>query len=155
MAGWISPTRFFYEALAVGEYRCLPEQSGFTISEDATQRATNSSAFFVVGYAGHDPTATEFSCEGWYWGVLPSLLVGLTIRYAAAGAMHGFNRAQQTKKPLLCMCKKNKRIFVMVFTYMITLGGLISVTTWLFTKDKPYEDITIDEILGDYVFGNL
>ena len=53
------------------------------------------------------------------------------------------------------MCKKNKRIFVMVFTYMITLGGLISVTTWLFTKDKPYEDITIDEILGDYVFGNL
>jgi hypothetical protein len=30
-AGWISLTRFFYEALAVGDYRCLPEQSGYTI----------------------------------------------------------------------------------------------------------------------------
>ena len=43
LAGWLSPTRYFYEALAVGEYRCMPEQSAFTITDEAVNRPYNTS----------------------------------------------------------------------------------------------------------------
>jgi regulation of enolase protein 1 (concanavalin A-like superfamily) len=77
-AGWISPTRFFYEALTVGEYRCLPEQSGYTIEETSINRQANTSMTIVLGYAGHDYNAVRWSCSGWYWSVLPVLLIGFT-----------------------------------------------------------------------------
>jgi hypothetical protein len=150
-AGWIAPTRFFYEALAVGEYRCLPEQSGFTIGEEATNRAWNSSAFAVVGYAGHDPTATERSCTGWYWSVVPSLLVGFTVRFAATGAMHAFNRAQQTKKPLMCVMKSDKRVFATVVLYLVILCGLFVLTTWLFLREVPYVEVDRTDVLSQYI----
>jgi hypothetical protein len=150
-AGWMAPTRFFYEALAVGEYRCLPEQSGFTIGEDALNRAWNTSALSVVGYAGHDPSATERSCAGWYWSVLPSILIGFTIRFAAAGAMHGFQRAQQTKRPLMWVMKADKTVFATVIMYMVILCGLFIVTTWLFVRDVPHHEVDRDDVLSRYI----
>lgn len=150
-AGWIAPTRFFYEAIAVGEYRCLPEQSGFTISSNATSRAWNTSALAVVGYAGHDPTASQVSCDGWYWGALPALCVGLTIRYAANLSMHAFSRAQQTKKPLMCVMKNDKQVFGRVILYVLWLCCLIALSTWLFLRDVPYVEVEREDVLDEFL----
>jgi hypothetical protein len=89
LAAWFSVTRFFIEGLAVSEHRCLPEQSGWTVSEYSVNFDRNNTLMFFerFGYAHHDPNATLVSCNGFYWGVLPSVFVGITIRYAAFLAM--------------------------------------------------------------------
>lgn len=154
-AGWMSPTRFFYEALAVGEYRCLPEQSGFTIQETSINRATNSSLMILFGYAGHDYNAVRYSCSGWYWSVLPSFFVGLTVRYLAIGAMHTFFRGQQTKKPLWKVMRKSGRVTKIVVAYLLVFAGLVVFTTWSFTRDVPFDEpepLTRAQILDKYGF---
>ncbi|KAL3921731.1 MAG: hypothetical protein SGILL_002591 [Bacillariaceae sp.] len=139
-AGWISPTRFFYEALAVGEYRCLPEQSGYTIEETSVNRQANSSMTVILGYAGHDYNAVRWSCSGWYWSVLPVLLIGFTIRYLAIGAMHTFYRGQQTKQPLLYVIRRSRRVAITALLYFLAFAALFSITTWLFVRDQPFEE---------------
>lgn len=151
-AGWIAPTRFFYEALAVGEYRCLPEQSGFTITDTAINREWNTSMLSALGYAGHDPYAVERSCKGWYWSVGPALLIGLTVRFGAALAMHGFQRAQQTKKPLTYEMRHSKGVAFRVTLNVVVLLGLIVLTTWLFARDLPYDYVEIEPDLTKYFF---
>ncbi|KAG7372253.1 ABC transporter [Nitzschia inconspicua] len=139
-AGWISPTRFFYEALTVGEYRCLPEQSGYTIEESSVNRRANSTMTIVLGYAGHDYGAVRWSCNGWYWSVVPVLLIGLTIRYLAVGAMHAMYRGQQTKKPLFNEMRKKKRVAIAVTFYCLGFAVLFTLTTWLFIRDQPFAE---------------
>jgi hypothetical protein len=153
-AGWISPTRYFYEAIAVGEYRCLPEQNGFTIDEGATNRLYNTSLLAIIGYAGNDPSATVKNCGGWYWSAPIALLVGLTIRVLALGAMHGLNRAQQTKKPLRQMLPADLKLFRAVIFYCVFLVGLVAVTTWLMIRDAPFPEKTRDrtDIIADLLF---
>jgi len=139
-AGWISPTRFFYEALAVGEYRCLPEQSGYTIEPSSINRLTNSSMTIVLGYAGHDYSAVRWSCSGWYWSVIPVILIGCTIRYLAIGAMHSLYRGQQAKKSLLYVMRRNARVAAVTLIYCLGFVALFFVTTWLFVRDQPFEE---------------
>jgi hypothetical protein len=151
-SGWVAPTRFFYEALAVGEYRCLPEQSGFTISELAINREWNTSMLSAIGYAGHDPYAVERSCDGWYWSVLPAILIGITVRYGAALAMHGFQRAQQTKKPLTYEIRQHRGVAMQVVIYLIVLLALIGFTSWAFVRDLPYDYVELEPDLTKYFF---
>jgi hypothetical protein len=80
LTAWLSPTRFFYEALIVGDLRCLPEQTGMTVEHESTNFPRNYTVVQQLGLAGHDLNSTLQSCNGWYWDVLPSLLVGLTVR---------------------------------------------------------------------------
>jgi len=140
VAGWISPMRFFDEAIAVGEYRCLPEQSGFTIKEISRNRKANSTMMRELGYAGHDHNAVRWSCDGWYWSVLPVILIGFTVRYLAIGAMHTFFRAQQTKKPLFYVIRNSCCVASIVTVYCLGLVALFSLTTWLFVQDQPFEE---------------
>lgn len=154
-AGWISPTRFFYEALTVGEYRCLPEQSGFTIQETSINRSTNSSMILLFGYAGHDYNAVRYSCNGWYWSVLPAVLVGFTVRYVAIGAMHTFFRGQQTKKSLRQEMRRSRKVAVFILIYFLVFAGLVGLTTWLFIRDVPFDEpepLTKAELLAKYGF---
>jgi hypothetical protein len=139
-AGWISPTRFFYEALAVGEYRCLPEQSGYTIETSSVNRPANSSLTIALGYAGHDYSAIRWSCNGWYWSVVPVLLIGVTIRYLAIGAMHAMYRGQQTKRPLSYVIRENSRVAVATLFYCLGFAFLFSLTTWLFVRDLSFDE---------------
>ena len=140
LAGWISPTRYFFEALAVGEYRCLPEQSGFTIETDSLNRLSNSTMMSAIGYAGHDLNAVHRSCGGWYWSVVPVILIGLTVRYVAIGAMHACFRAQQAKKPLMYVMKRDRSVAIITILYCFGFAALFSVTTWLFIRDQPFEE---------------
>lgn len=155
VAGWLSPLRFFLEAITVGEYRCLPEQSGYTIETNSFFRLSNSTMMLLSGYAGHDFNAVRFSCDGWYWSVIPVLLIGITVRYLAIGAMHACFRGQQAKKPLIHACKKNRYVAAMILLYCIGLVALISVTTWLFVRDQPFEEnfaLTQAQLAEEYGF---
>lgn len=154
-AGWVAPTRFFYEALTVGEYRCLPVQSGFTIPDSAENRQWNTSMMVNLGYAGNDPPATLRSCSGWYWSVVPAILIGITVRYMAILAMHGFGRAQQTKKPLLHMMKKDKKTMLNVIVFIIILAGLLCLTTWTFLRKTPWELKEVGDNFRDSIFDNI
>lgn len=89
LAAWFSVTRFFVEGLTVSEHRCLPDQSGWTVSDNAVNFDRNNTLMFFerFRYGYHDPNATRVSCDGFYWGVLPSICIGITIRYAAFLAM--------------------------------------------------------------------
>eukprot|EP00538_Stauroneis_constricta_P012480 CAMPEP_0119548188 /NCGR_PEP_ID=MMETSP1352-20130426/2157_1 /TAXON_ID=265584 /ORGANISM="Stauroneis constricta, Strain CCMP1120" /LENGTH=1292 /DNA_ID=CAMNT_0007593377 /DNA_START=125 /DNA_END=4003 /DNA_ORIENTATION=- len=139
-SGWISPLRFFIEALTVGEYRCMPEQSGLTVAADTLNFPRSKAALSVSGMAGHDINATLRSCSGWYWGLLPSIFVGITIRFAAVGAMHAFNRGKQTKKPLLFVIKNNKRALYVFIGFWVILAGLFGFTCWTMVREAPTDD---------------
>jgi hypothetical protein len=148
IAAWLSPTRFFIEGLAVGEHRCLPPQSGWTVADDSVNFDRDYTLMRTeqVSYAMHDPNATIPSCEGYYWGLLPSFCVGLTIRYAAFMAMHIFNRAPQTKKPLLFELKRSMELRMYAFLSLACLFLLGWVTTWLYSRDidRSYEFIGLE-----------
>jgi hypothetical protein len=153
LAGWLSPTRYFYEALAVGEYRCMPEQSIFTITNEAVNRPYDSSMIISLGYAGHDPTATRRSCNGWYWSVLPVILIGITVRYAALLAMHGFNRSPQTKKSLFHVMSRDKGVAFRVIINVLILGALFGVSTWAIRRDVSFTqpEKTREDYVGEYL----
>jgi hypothetical protein len=151
LAGWLSPTRYFYEALAVGEYRCLPAQSGFTVEDESVNFPRDSTILAIMGVAGHDPNASQQSCNGWYWSVLPSIFVGLTVRFAAGLAMHTFNRSQQTKKPLLFEMKRDRKVTIVVVAMCVALFGMGCLTTWLYSRDleADFQTTELDDFTGD------
>lgn len=124
----------------MGEYRCFPEQSGFTIGTLENDRQSSSTMMVQLGYAGHDLNAVRMSCNGWYWSVIPAICVGLTVRYLAVGAMYACFRGQQAKKPLLYVMKRDCFLAVRVLLYVSGAVGLFCVTTWLFVRDKEFEE---------------
>ena len=89
IAGIFAPSRFFIESCAVGELRALEVQHGFTeyvLFADEGNHTTSklvSVGFNSTSIGMHDPFVHEHSSRGWYWGLLPAIFVGLTIRVAA------------------------------------------------------------------------
>ena len=93
ISGLLSPSRFFMESLMVNEYRSTPLQHGHTINfeesmnatfyEDFRTRTKFFDAFSYRGLAENDSSVTVRTNMGWYWGVLPSIFVGLAIRFLA------------------------------------------------------------------------
>lgn len=124
--------------MAVSEWRCLPQQSGFTIEPYAVNFPMADSAFSFVGVAGHDLTVTERSCSGWYWCVPAVIFVGLAVRFGAFGAMHGFYRAEQTKKPLLKVIGRERKTLLMVIIYFLILAGLMAAGSYFMFRNVHY-----------------
>jgi hypothetical protein len=150
LSAWLSPTRFFYEALTVGDLRCLPEQTGMTVEHESVNFPRNYTVIRQLGLAGHDMNATLQSCDGWYWDVLPSLLVGLTIRFAAGLAMHAFSRAQQTKRPILYAMKHSHivKVWVIGMTLVLILLGI--GTSFSYTTDRKHDFEMNENLLEEY-----
>ena len=94
----------------------------------------------LLGYAGHDYEAVRWSCDGWYWSVIPVLFIGFTIRYLAIGAMHAFYRGQQTKKPLFYVIRRDSRVAMATILYFFGFAALFALTTYLFVRDQPFEE---------------
>jgi hypothetical protein len=139
--GFVSPTRYFIEA--------LPEQSGFTQTAIATNFPEELNSFALIGLAQNDPNVREQSCSGWYWGALPALLVGLTIRWAAAGAIHVSERSKQAKKPLWKEVKqqtaqKGLSIFkstgMLVVVFVVVFTALFSLASWTILRSPGTAD---------------
>jgi hypothetical protein len=150
LTAWLSPTRFFYEALMVGDLRCLPEQTGMTVEYESVNFPRDYTVIRQLGLAGHDLNATLQSCDGWYWDVLPSLLVGLTIRFAAGLAMHTFNRAQQTKKPLRYEMKRSGCVKCWVIGMILALLFLGIFTASSYTADEPHLFVSSEVLVEEY-----
>ena len=81
MSGIFSPTRFFIESMIVGEYRCLSSQYGYVVDSDANGISFESTIFYQRGMGLWDSEHLKHqSCTGWFWGVFPSVMVGLSLR---------------------------------------------------------------------------
>lgn len=137
--GFFSPTRYFTEGLAVSEHRCLPPQTGFT-QENAPNFPPDKSTFAILGLAENDLNVTERTCDGWFWYVLPAMMVGLTVRFIAGGLIHVVGRSQQAKQSLIKdmafeMRNPGPKTTVMWFaSYIILLLFLLTVTSWLILR---------------------
>lgn len=89
IAGIFAPSRFFIEMTSVAEFRTLEIQHGFTnytVLDEGYDDATGT--FLSVGFNStsmgiNDPLVHEESRAGWFWGVLPSILIGLALRVLA------------------------------------------------------------------------
>jgi len=120
-SGLLSSTRFFVEAMAVAEARSLPIQSGFTSLQG---EAVEAGSFRMLHYGFNDfSEVNERSYNGWYWGVLPSLFVGLWIRWLALGLVYV---SKQIEKPPSHKHSSTSRLW---FTgYMLVSGGLLAAS---------------------------
>lgn len=139
-SGFVSPTRYFIEGVAVAEHRCLPQQSGFTrIPEISANLPLDFTSFAFVNLGLNEPNLMSRSCNGFYWGVIPALLVGFTVRYLAAGVIHLSDRSKQIKKPVFTVIKsRNKqessRFLTVSGIYLAGLGSLFGVCCWLILR---------------------
>jgi hypothetical protein len=87
--------------MIVQEQRCLPQQSGYTLDADlSVSFPLPLTSFSLTSLAGNDLSVVQRSCSGWYWSFWPAFMVGLTVRYLAAGLIHVSDRGKQAKKSL-------------------------------------------------------
>jgi len=100
MCGLFSPTRFFIETVVVSDFRCLLEQTGFSQGENSVNFPEEKKSFTKIHLGLRDKSVGSHRCNGWYWGYLPSFLVGLAIRVSAGLLLHMVNRSKQSKVSL-------------------------------------------------------
>jgi hypothetical protein len=131
LSGFLSPTRFFVESLAVAEWRCLPSQSGFTVSQDAVNFPMTYSSTSFLHLAQNDPNVVERTFQGWYWGVLPAFMVGLTIRVLAGGLIHVSDRSKQAKRSL---SRELPKLKWHILFFVLVVAGMAAVTVWLMLR---------------------
>jgi hypothetical protein len=138
-SGLTSVTRFFIEGMAVEELRCLPEQSGFTVDPTSVNFPIDSvGSFHLVGLGQNDLAVVQRSFRGWYWGVLPSFMVGLSIRVLAMGTLHVSDRSRQNKKSLMYELRKDPLFRNRTFYYMVAcvlvVTSLFATSAWLVVR---------------------
>lgn len=74
-------------------------------------------------------------CNGWYWGVLPAFVVGLTIRWIAGGVNHLSGRPQQAKKPTTTALANRKESQVALSFFLTVLVALVALSVFLVLRD--------------------
>jgi hypothetical protein len=140
-SGVTSVTRFFIEGLAVQELRSLPEQSGYTVQPSSVNFPIGDvGSFTLVGLAQNDLSVVQHSGNGWYWGVLPAFMVGLTVRVLALGTLHVSDRPRQNKKPLMYELKREpllrNRTFYYLVACVVSVLSLFSISVWLIITER-------------------
>lgn len=80
LAGLLSPTRYFVEALVVSDVLCLPEQYGWT--KDPQSSNIDFNALDQLGLAKKD-VHVERNCRGWGYATPRLLITGLLLRVLA------------------------------------------------------------------------
>ena len=93
-------------------------------------------SFRILGQGLDDfGTVTQRSFVGWYWGVLPALTVGVLIRWVAAGAIHVSDRSKQAKKSLFFTLNEDKRRYLVLGFYYMTLACLFGAASFFLTQE--------------------
>lgn len=125
-----SPARFFIEAMAVAESRCLPVQSGFTnLGQNLRGEALQVASWNLLGLGQNDlGTITQQSTKGWYWSVLPAFLAGVWLRWVSLGLIHISERPKQAKKPFYEIL--DARLIFNICLYVIIFGCLLGGAIW-------------------------
>jgi hypothetical protein len=161
-SGFVSPTRYFVEGLVVHEQRCLPYQSGFTVEPYAFNFPLYATVSAQAHLGQHDRAVVQHSCDGWYWGILPAFVVGVTVRYLALGAIHSFYRSKQAKKPYWSDLSRRprcqNRTFLIFVAYVIMFVELFALASWLILGSRgesgiwdPATDPMLNETLSNEV----
>jgi len=132
-AGLVAPGRFFIEAYAVNEAKCLAPQSGFT---SQTLLAVGATPFHTMGMGAKDPNVAIRSCDGWYWNYLPMFLVGLTVRFLTGMVMHGASRTKMPRTPLLKVLRGDRNKLMTYVVVLLAFVGLLVVTLWSFLAER-------------------
>lgn len=141
LLGFMSSTRYFVETIAVTEHRCLPAQSGFTLTDSATSFPLDMNSFAILGLAQNDfDNVIQRSCDGWYGDFLPPVFVGLTLRWLAAGLLHVAGRSKQAKRSLRQELASREGVefrhfFLGVAGYLAVLVLLFALASWLILRE--------------------
>ena len=132
---FFSSPRFFTETLSVSDAKCLPSQSGFTVSTnpDSVNFPEGKSSFDMLFWGQNDLHITDAGCNGWYWNVWPALFVGLTLRYLSFGIINSFNLEMHAKKSFWFQLRHQGSsrlylsvgIFCAVFVVMFTISAVL------------------------------
>lgn len=130
-SSFIGIPRFFTESLVINEIKTTPEQHGFTWADNDSSIFEKSSYF--LRYGGNDSDVYGMSKNGWYWGVLPSIFVGLTIRTLGFILIHACNRPNRLKQKLSSDLKNNSSVqigsvlFVGLFTGFAVIAAILFI----------------------------
>jgi uncharacterized membrane protein YidH (DUF202 family) len=81
--------------------------------------------------AQNDPNVVERTFQGWYWGVLPAFMVGLTIRVLAGGLIHVSDRSKQAKRSL---SRELPKLKWHILFFVLVVAGMAAVTVWLMLR---------------------
>lgn len=116
---------------------CLQVQSGFTgLGPNFQGEALQAASFQITGQGLNDfGNITQRSFDGWYWGALPAFIVGVLIRWVAAGAIHVSDRSKQAKKPLFHTLNERKTRYLVLGFYYLVLIGLFGAASFLFLRE--------------------
>lgn len=146
LCGFISPTRYFIEGVAVQEQRAMPVQSGYTVNSTSVNFPVEFvGGFTLVGLAQNDSSVVQHSYNGWQWYILPALFVGLTVRLMALGALHLFDRPKQNRKGLFYEMRQRpsfrNRISLNVYGFLVVLAGMFYVSIIFINLDYGSDGI--------------
>merc|ERR1711862_212860 len=101
----------------------MPPQYGWALDPNAFISTVDETVPAIIGYAKNDlEVATEQSCYGWYWSVLPAVCVGLFVRVFGGALIHVVDRAKQIKKPVTHELINNRKFlfcFVVFFMWIV------------------------------------
>ena len=124
----------------VSRFASLQAQSGFTdLGENLmdNDESVKVASFQIVGQGLDDfENVTTRTCTGWYWGCMPALVVGITVRWLAAGVIHVSGRSQQAKKPIQETLTTDFYSFASLLAYLAVFGGLIAIAVLLITYQQ-------------------
>lgn len=158
VCGIFSPCRYFVETSAVEEYRSLPAQYGWTVEPYAVnypfdlqgvmamagmhtpQNTTGLNLFQIAQLAQNSLSVVQQTENGWYWGYLPALFVGLSVRFLAGGVIHISQRSNQAKMSLWKQLRaspdpfwKNKLLHTII-VYLLALLCMFGVTIFFILR---------------------
>lgn len=129
LSGLFSPARFFIETMVVSDQRCLPPQTGFTMTKEATMLPLTS--FDIVHEAQLDKQeVTIQSCNGWHWAMLPLFLVGLSVRGTSWALINIVQRNRQCKESFLTELRNDRRKKILAIIASLVLLLSYSVAVW-------------------------
>jgi len=129
-SSFIGPPRFFMESLVINEYKTTPEQHGFTWTNTSSEFDKVS---YFLGLGGNDDDVYEMSKNGWYWGVLPSIFIGLTIRTLGFILIHACNRPNRLKQSLASDLKGDFSVQIGSMLFLILFFGFTVIAFVLFS----------------------
>ena len=116
--------RFFIETFIVSDFKCLPEQTGFTLGGENVYFRS----FEELSLGLHDKNITEQSCSGWYYNFAVSFVTGLTVRVAAGILLHIVNRSELSQLPIRVSLKtKSFQKHALLSSLVFVLLVLISI----------------------------
>lgn len=110
------------------DYKCFPEQTGFTVTTDAVSVPQEALPLYDLQVGQHDENIYLFSCHGWYGGYLPAFIIGLTWRFVAGALLHVVDRPKQSKSSFRIALKhKSFLCGAIIYLGTVLVLGVVSI----------------------------